>query len=218
MHSVPSKQQEFDALQQRVAELERELAAAQVDDSWRLSAGFYPAYAATTGFLLGGVAAVVALTVNIVGAMLVGRHPFELIRVYLTFPLGEHALVLTSAPAGPTAIDDRMILLMGICLYIGTGMLIGSLFQLILSYWTRGRSLGVRLVCASLTALAIWLVNFYGILIWLQPLVCGGNWIVNPQYHPIWVAAGTHLVFGCTMGLLSPLGEFQPVLKSMEHS
>ena len=218
MHSIPSKQQEFDALKQRVVELERELAAAQVDESWRLSAGFYPAYAATTGFLLGGIAAVVALAVNVVGAMLVGRHPLELIRVYLTFPLGAQALALTSAPAGTTAIDDRMILLLGTCLYLGTGMLIGSIFQLILSAWTRGQSLGRRLACASVTALVIWLVNFYGILVWLQPLVCGGDWIVNPQFHPIWVAAGTHLVFGCTMALLSPLGEFQPVLKSMEHS
>lgn len=218
MHSISSKQQEFDALQRRVAELERELAEAHVDDSWRKSTTFYPAYAATTGFLLGGVAAVVALLVNIFGAMLVGRHPLDLIRVYLTFPLGEHALVLTSSPAGSVAIDDRMILVLGICLYVGTGMLIGSVFQVILSAFTRGQSLGRRLACASLTAMMIWLVNFYGILIWLQPLVCGGNWIVNPQFHPIWVAAGTHLVFGCMMGLLSPLGEFQPVLKSMEHS
>ncbi len=218
MHSIPTKQQEFDALQQRVAELERELAEAQVDESWRMSAGFYPAYAATTGFLLGGVAAVVALVVNILGAMAVGRHPLDLIRVYLTFPLGEHALILTSAPPGMGAIDDRMILVMGICLYLGTGMLIGSVFQVVLSAFARGQSLMRRLVCASVTALVIWLVNFYGILIWLQPLVCGGNWIVNPQFHPVWVAAGTHLVFGCTMGLLSPLGEFQPASQSMEHS
>ncbi len=218
MYSVPSKQQEFEALQRRVAELEQELAVAQIDDSWRTRAGFYPAYAATTGFLLGGIAATVALCVNIAGAASVGRHPLELIRVYLTFPLGEQALALTSDPRGPTAIDDRMILLLGICLYLGTGMLIGSVFQLILSAYTRGQSLVRRLLCASLTALAVWLVNFYGILIWLQPLVCGGNWIVNPQYHPIWVAAGTHLVFGWTMGLLSPLGDFSPVSKKMEHS
>lgn len=218
MHSIPSKQQEFDALQRRVAELEHELAQAQIDDSWRSSTGFYPAYAATTGFLLGGVAATVALTVNIFGAMLVGRHPFDLIRVYLTFPLGEHALVLTSGPPGMTAIDDRMILLMGICLYLGTGMLIGSVFQLVLSAFTRGQSLMRRLACASVTAVVIWLINFYGILIWLQPLLCGGNWIVNPQFHPVWVAAGTHLVFGCTMGLLSPLGEFQPASQPMENA
>lgn len=217
MHSISSKQQEFDALQQRVAELERELAAAQVDDSWK-STSFYPAYAATTGFLLGGVAAVVALLVNIFGAMAVGRHPLELIRVYLTFPLGAQALVLTSTPTGPTAIDDRMILVLGICLYLGTGMLIGSVFQVILSAFTRGQSVGRRIVCGGITAVVIWLVNFYGVLIWLQPLVCGGDWIVNPKFHPIWVAGGTHVIYGCMMGILSPLGEFQPALKTMEHT
>lgn len=216
--SIPTKQQEFDALQRRVAELERELAGGQIDDSWRTRAGFYPAYAATTGFLLGGVAAAVALLVNMAGAYLVGRHPLELIRIYLTFPLGEQALVLTSVPRGLSAVDDRLILLLGICLYLGTGMLIGSVFQVILSTCTRGRSLGYRLGCASLTALAIWLGNFYAVLIWLQPLLCGGSWIVNPEYHPVWVAAGTHLVFGWMMGLLSPLGEFQPGPKTMEHS
>ncbi len=220
--NIPSKQLEFEALQRKVAELERELVEAQVDDSWRARMGFYPAYAATTGFLLGGIAATVALVVNIVGATLVGRHPLELIRVYLTFPLGEQALALATGPRGTVAIDDRLILLFGICLYLGTGMLIGTLFQLILSAYAKGQSIARRLACASLIAVVVWLVNFYGVLIWLQPLVCGGNWIVDPHFHPIWVAAGTHLVFGWTMALLSPLGEFQAVSKTisktMEHS
>jgi len=216
--NTPPKLQELEELQQRVAQLEREMAESEVDDSWRVRATSYPAYAATTGFLLGGVAAVVALLVNMAGAAMVGRHPLELIRVYLTFPLGEQALILTSVPRGPAAIDDRMILLLGICLDLGMGMLIGSIFQLILSTYMRGQALVPRLICSSITALAIWVINFYCILIWLQPLLCGGNWIVNPTYHPIWVAAGTHPVFGWTMGLLSPLGEFQPISKTMENS
>lgn len=213
-----SKQEEIEALQRRVAELEREINSPAGELNWRNSAGFYPAYAATSGFLLGGLAASVALLVNIAGAALVGRHPLELIRLYLTFPLGKQALSLAALSGETAAVDDRMILILGICLYLGTGMVIGSLFQVILSAYTRNHNLVRRVICACITALCIWLVNFYGILIWLQPLVCGGDWIVNPQYHPIWVAAGTHLVFGCTMGLLSPLGEFQPVLKPMEHS
>ena len=50
---------------------------------------------------------------------------------------------------------------------------------------------------ASGLAIAVWLVNFYGILSWLQPLLFGGNWIV--ERIPWWVAAATHLVFGWTM-------------------
>lgn len=218
MHQQTTKQQEYENLQQRVAELERELADSQSGDSWQSHSGSYPAYAATTGFLLGGIAASAALLVNVIGAVLVGRHPLELIRVYLTFPLGEQALQLTAIPRGPTAIDDRMILILGICLYLGTGMLVGSLFQLILSKWASQSSLRTRLIVATVTALGIWLINFYAILIWLQPLVCGGNWIANPQYQPVWVGAGTHLVFGWTMALLSPLGEFQASPRTTENS
>lgn len=218
MFQQASKQKEFEELQQRVAELERELAEAQVDDSWRARIGSYPAYAATTGFLLGGVAASVALLVNIIGATLVGRHPLELIRVYLTFPLGEQALKLTAVPRGPEAIEDRMVLLLGICLYLGTGMLIGSIFQLIFSKFANKAPLGTRLFVGTLTALSVWLINFYAILIWLQPLICGGNWIANPQYQPVWVAAGTHLVYGWTMALLSPLGEFPSVSRTTENT
>ncbi len=218
MFQQPSKQKEFEDLQRRVAELELELAEAQVDDSWRARSGSYPAYAATTGFLLGGVAATVALLVNIIGATLVGRHPLELIRVYLTFPLGELALQLNSVPRGPQAIEDRMVLLLGTCLYLGTGMLIGSVFQLIFSKFANRAPLGTRIFIGSLTAVSVWLINYYAILIWLQPLICGGNWIANPQYQPVWVAVGTHLVFGWTMALLSPLGEFPPVSRTTEHS
>jgi hypothetical protein len=53
-------------------------------------------------------------------------------------------------------------------------------------------------------ALAVWAVNFYGLLAWLQPLVLGGHWIV--ELIPWWVGALTHLVFGWTMALLYPLG------------
>ena len=217
MFQQASKQKEFEDLQQRVAELERELAEAQVDDSWRARIGTYPAYAATTGFLLGGIGASVALLVNVIGATLVGRHPFELIRVYLTFPLGEQALQLNSVPRGPGAIDDRMILLLGICLYLGMGMLIGIVFQLIFSKFANKAPLGTRLFVGTLTALSVWLINFYAILIWLQPLFFGGDWIANPQYQPVWVAAGTHLVYGWTMALLSPLGEFPAVSQTTEN-
>ena len=218
MHQESSKQKEYEDLQRRVADLERELAESQVNESWQARSGTYPAYAATTGFLLGGIAASVALVVNVIGAALVGRHPLELIRVYLTFPLGEKALQLTSTPGGSGAIEDRMILILGICLYLGTGMLIGSLFQVIISKYAAKAPLGTRMFVATLTALSVWLINFYAILIWLQPLVCGGNWIANPQYQPVWVGAGTHLVFGWTMALLSPLGEFQASPRTTEKS
>ena len=75
-----------------------------------------------------------------------------------------------------------------------------------------------RLLVATIVSLAIWAVNFYGILSWLQPLLIGGdpgNWITNPAYLPWWVAAATHLVFGWSIALLYPLGEYTPYRKAM---
>ena len=66
---------------------------------------------------------------------------------------------------------------------------------------------GGRLIFCSLLALAIWVFNFYGILIWLQPLFFGGRWIID--LIPWWVAALTHLVFGWTMALVYPLGVYE---------
>ena len=65
-----------------------------------------------------------------------------------------------------------------------------------------------RFLLVSVLSIVVWLVNFYGILSWLQPLLFGGNWIV--ELIPPWVAALTHLVFGWTMVIVYPLGVYDP--------
>jgi hypothetical protein len=82
------------------------------------------------------------------------------------------------------------------------------LFNLALSRLPEGASFGKRIALVSLLSLAVWLVNFYLLLSWLQPLLFGGNWIV--RLVPWWVAALTHLVFGWTMVLVYPWGQFIP--------
>ena len=49
----------------------------------------------------------------------------------------------------------------------------------------------------------------YAILAWLQPLLFGGRWIVDPARLPWWVAAATHLVFGWTIAILYPIARPQ---------
>jgi hypothetical protein len=61
---------------------------------------------------------------------------------------------------------------------------------------------------ASVLSLAIWAINYYLLLSWIQPLLFGGNWILT--LIPPWVAILTHLVFGWSMALLYPLGRFEP--------
>ncbi len=166
--------------------------------------GYYLTYYATTGFFLGMVGALVSLVFNIAGASIAGKDPLQLIRVYLTFGLGGKAL--------DPGFDDGLALAMGCVLYIATGMLLGIIFQVVLSRSAAGAGLLGRLAWATALAVAIWLVNFYCLLSWIQPLLFGGNWITStdPVYLPWWVALATHLVFGWTMAVIYPWGEFHP--------
>lgn len=103
------------------------------------------------------------------------------------------------------------MLAIGCCLYIGTGMVLGIPLYLALTRWGGGKSLAVKLVIATIVSVLIWLVNFYGLLSWLQPAVIEmseENLILNRV--PPWVALATHLVFGWTMALIYPLGDFTP--------
>ena len=190
------KSEELDRLRERVRALEAEVER-ESERPWQ-PPKFYTAYYATTGFLLGTFGAVTSLLFNVVGASLVGKHPLELIRVYLTFPMGEKA----------RGIESGMTLAIGCCLYIGAGMFLGMLFQLAIARFAPRASLAGRLALASGLAIGVWIVNYYLILSWLQPLLFGGNWIV--EEIPAWVAALTHLVFGWTMAVVYPLGEFYP--------
>lgn len=199
-----AKLRELENLKSRVKDLEADLAReAGTIQHWQATS-YYTGYYATTGFFLGMIAALVSLAFNAVGSLVWTRitgevqHPLRLIQVYLTFPMGEAAL----------AIDDWLTLAIGCCLYVGTGMLYGVVFQLALTYFAADRSTGFRFVLASGLSLIIWVVNFYGVLSWLQPLLMGDDWIV--RLVPPWVAGLTHLVFGWTMVLIYPLGLYVP--------
>ncbi|REK10251.1 MAG: hypothetical protein DWQ37_16735 [Planctomycetota bacterium] len=207
MSDVVDKQKRLEELRAEVRQLEAELRSPARVGQWQAS-GYYTAYYATTGFFLGGVAAMSSLLVNVIGALMFGKPPLELIRVYLTFPMGQQALDYD-------AVDNGLILAIGCCLYIGTGMLYGILFQIVLTLFTANASWFTRFIVVSVLAVAVWLVNFYGILSWLQPLLFGGRWIVDQI--PWWVAAITHLVFGWTMLLVYPLGRYTPYRLQTEN-
>lgn len=210
MTDSSDKNRRLAELRAQVSELETELSRdGQAPEPQWQATGYYTAYYATTGFILGGIAAMSSLLINIVGALLFGKQPLELIRVYLTFPMGEQALDFN-------AVDNGLILSIGCCLYVATGMLYGILFQIVLTRFTADSSLAVQFVVVSLLAIAVWLVNFYGVLSWLQPLLFGGRWIVDQI--PWWVAAITHLVFGWTMLLVYPLGRYTPYRVQTENS
>jgi hypothetical protein len=153
-----------------------------------------------TGAVVGCIGGCTSLLLNVVGSALwpafggSPQHPLRLIQVFLTFPIGPVALQL----------DSGYTLAFGCLLYLVTGTIYGMVFELAVAYVLPHLRLGGRFVVFSLIALGLWIINFYGILSWLQPLLFGGRWIL--ELIPWWVAAATHLVFGWTVALY-PFGE-----------
>ena len=207
MSELDKKQSELNELRRRAQKLETEIAAASPSQPLETS-GFYTGYYATAGFLLGGFAAMASLLFNVVGAALFGKHPLELIRVYLTFPLGDRAL----------EVQTGLALAVGCCLYLGTGMLLGIPVHLALARWIPSGTVLQRLVVATSLGVVLWVVNYYGLLAWLQPILIDmseDNLIVKQV--PWWVGVTTHLVFTWTMALLYPLGVFVPYRRMTEQ-
>lgn len=206
-----SKQRELEDLEARMRRLEDELADEQRVEPFRPS-GYYTAYYATAGFFLGMVGALTSLLFNVIGSLIFKQDALQLIRVYLTFPLGDQALNFTAE-------ENGLVLAIGCCLYIATGMLLGVPFFVILTRYTQNATFAKRFLLGTILSLIVWIVNFYVILLWLQPTLIDmdpDNLIVRQV--PPWVAALTHLVYGWTMVLLYPLGEFVPYQRLMEQT
>jgi hypothetical protein len=187
-------------LRDRIVQLEEEMAQGRGvrRDPPFPPASYYTTYHILAGAVLGLIGAASSLLFNIVGSAMVGQHPLELIRVYLTFPLGEKALEISSGFA----------LASGCCLYLGTGMLLGVPIHLVLTRFFSASTFISRLVAASVLGIIVWVVNFYGVLSWLQPALIGGRWIVDRI--PVLIGVMTHLVFAWTMLLVNQWGKFVP--------
>lgn len=199
-------ERELQELRRRMAQLEEKLQTRP--PHWE-AREFYFTYHATTGLILGMIGASASLLFNVIGSVLVKQDPLQLIKVYLTFPLGEQALA--------DNFDNSIALAVGCCLYLATGMLLGIPFQLIVARFMPEGSLSSRLLLATFLGLALWLVNFYGVLSWLQPMLFGGHWITDPAVLPPWVGAATHLVFAWTMAVVYPWGMYVPYRRQTDQ-
>lgn len=134
--------------------------------------GFYTAYYAMVGGLLGMIASVTSLLFNVVGSASVSQYPLKLVQVYLTFPLGEKAMSL----------DGGLTLVIGCCLYLGTGMLLGVPFHVLmvlmalqLVHWNPLRGLEIfsagrwRMIHTNAIAYGFLANSFLGMLHWVVP-------------------------------------------------
>jgi len=189
---------ELQKLRAQAVRLETEIAAEIGGKADWPPKSYYTTYHVLAGMVLGFIGAATSLLFNIVGAAMLDKHPLQLIRVYLTFPLGERALEL----------EGGFALAAGCCLYLGTGMFGGIPFHLVLSRFFDDASTARRFAVATVLALGVWVINYYAILSWAQPLMIGGSWIL--EQIPIWVAVCTHLVFGWTLLLVDQWGRFTP--------
>jgi hypothetical protein len=201
---VEALRHELEALRIRIKDLETQLSESEATPAPPRA---YWTYEVAAGCVLGMMGAATSLLFNIVGSLVVGQDPLELIRIYLTFPLADQAFELKA--------NANLVLAIGCCLYLGTGMFLGVPIHLALrrvADRVGGRL--PQLAAATLMGLALWLINFYGILSWLQPLLFGGNWIV--ERVPWWVGAATHLVFAWTIWIAGPLGVFRPYVPRAE--
>jgi hypothetical protein len=193
-----SRTAEVEQLRERLARLEEEVGrVGRTEPAWP-PREYYATYHLLAGMVLGLIAAAASLMFNIVGAAMLNKHPLELIRVYLTFPLGEKAL----------EIDSGFALAAGCCLYLMTGMIGGIPFHMVLSRFFSDSSPLIRFAVASVLGIGVWIINYYGVLFWLQPALIGGRWIVDRV--PVLVAVLTHLVFGWTVFAFSHWGRFTP--------
>ena len=209
MHEDP-RQAELARLKAQVSALEHEMSGSATPVADWTPKGYYTTYHILAGMVLGLAAAAASLVFNVVGAAMVGRHPLELIRVYLTFPMGAKALTLQADQ------DGGFLLAAGCCLYLVTGMFGGIPFHLILSRFFGNAPFGKRFVVTTILAIGVWLVNFYGLIAWIQPLLIGGKWIL--EQIPVYVAIATHVVFGWTMLAMDSWGRFVPHRTAMEGS
>lgn len=203
MEREESLRLELDQLKLRVVQLEQELAHLEAKKHWPPK-HFYGVYYALSGSVLGLIAGGASLLFNILGATLAGMHPLRLIQVYLTFPLGEQA----------ESVNGGLLLVIGCCLYLLTGMVLGIPISLILNRYVSTASWFTRFAIVSVLSLALWGVGFYAILSWLQPALFGGDWILREI--PWYVGASTHLVFGWTLLLLQPFGQFMATLEEAD--
>lgn len=185
--------QHLEAIRQIEAEAAGPAAGAQ---SWPPD-GFYLVWHVLFGMMLGSLGAAVSLAANFIGAPLFGEEPMQLIRVYLTFPMGAEAL---SAEWG-------VLLAVGSILYLITGALYGIVFHLLMQVYFSDADFRKLLIVGSVFGLALWVGNFYLVLSWLQPLLQGDNWIV--RLVPPWVGALTHLAFAWTMVLAAGWSRFE---------
>ncbi len=157
--------------------------------------GFYLTFYVVAGTIIGILGSLASFVFNVVGSLLVDQDPLRFLRVYGTFFLGPRALTT----------DDLNFFMLVAVVHFSVGAAAGAVFHVLVNRFIPDRSI-LQIVLGGLYGLLMWVVNFYGVITWLQPQLVGQAYVL--ALMPFWVAALTHVVYGLTLGLLQPLGRF----------
>jgi hypothetical protein len=159
--------------------------------------GFYLTFYVVAGTMIGILGSLVSFLFHVVGSVLIHQDPLRILRVYGTVFLGARAL---------TTEDLNFFMLVAV-VHFSVGALAGAVFHVLVNWLVPGRT-ATQIVLGALYGLAMWIVNFYVVLAWLQPRTVGEPYVL--ELMPVWIAALTHVVYGVTLGVLQPLGRFVP--------
>ena len=160
-------------------------------------AGFYLTFYVVAGTMIGILGSLVSFAFHVVGSVLISQDPLRLLRVYGTVFLGARALTT----------DDLNFFMLVAVVHFSVGALAGAVFHVLVNYLVPGRT-GAQIALGALYGVAMWLVNFYVVIAWLQPRLVGEAYVL--ELMPAWIAALTHVIYGVTLGVLQPLGRFVP--------
>lgn len=198
--SIEELRAEVEEARGRLMELESKLREEErhTRDKLWFPQGFYTAYYVLSGMVLGMIASWCTLLFNVIGAAVLGEDPLKLLRVYSTILGGESA----------TKTSEAVVLVFALGMHTLTGAICGAPIHVIYSRFFMGQPLVSRLLTGVWLGVIMWVVNFYGILAWLQPLLLGGTGSYIVQNVPWWVALLTHVAFTEVMLFLQPFAVF----------
>jgi hypothetical protein len=159
--------------------------------------GFYLTFYVVSGLVIGILGSLTSFAFHVVGSLMVNQDPLRFLRVYGTVFLGAKALTT----------DQLDFFMLVAVVHFSIGAAGGVVFHVLVNKYEPDRPL-LQIGLGALYGLAMWVVNFYGILVWLQPRLVGQPYVL--ELMPAWVAALTHVIYGVTLGVLQPLGRFVP--------
>jgi two-component system sensor histidine kinase/response regulator len=166
---------------------------AKLSGEAKVPTGFYLTFYIVAGMVLGVMGGLTSFIFNIVGSLIVAQDPMVILRAFGTFFIGADALTT----------HNLNFLILVLLVYLSGGAVAGAAFQVIVSRYFADRPIVYKILLAGAYGLGLWIINFYGIISWLQPLLVGKAYIL--EMMPFWVAASTNVVFGLTLGLLQPI-------------